>query len=190
MPRWVKDRDSRNQRTNRVIKHVVSVFPVEIAAFWGVISDSQMISSFEVNWLFITRRRQISKNVEPLRTWAPCNPVATKNVFPYTLSEILNHASKINIHNRNHKILNCATMKWVKDRDSNLGQTQRVIKQCVFINRMIWQENQRVVQETQLFVWYSVLYGIWTSEDSHISKIWFCFFQLSLPTFKVGFPCK
>lgn len=36
---------------------------------------------------------QIIKKVDPIRTWAPWNPVATKNVAPYTLSAIVKEAS-------------------------------------------------------------------------------------------------
>lgn len=39
------------------------------------------------------RIRQIKRNDDPIRTWAPWNPVATKNVDPYTLSAIENDAS-------------------------------------------------------------------------------------------------
>lgn len=41
----------------------------------------------------IARRRHTNRKDEPIRTWAPWNPVATKNVDPYTLSAIENEAS-------------------------------------------------------------------------------------------------
>lgn len=37
--------------------------------------------------------RHTRRKDEPIRTWAPWNPVATKNVDPYTLSAIENEAS-------------------------------------------------------------------------------------------------
>lgn len=36
------------------------------------------------------RRRQTSKNVVPMITWIPWNPVAIKNEDPYTESAIVN----------------------------------------------------------------------------------------------------
>jgi len=39
------------------------------------------------------RIKHTIKNVEPMSTWAPWNPVATKNVDPYTLSAIVKDAS-------------------------------------------------------------------------------------------------
>jgi len=44
-------------------------------------------------WWAIVRLKHTRRNVDPIKTWAPWNPVATKNVDPYTLSEILNEAS-------------------------------------------------------------------------------------------------
>ena len=44
-------------------------------------------------WWVMVRNKQIIKNVDPIRTWAPWKPVATKKDDPYTLSEILNDAS-------------------------------------------------------------------------------------------------
>lgn len=41
----------------------------------------------------MARLRHTNRNVDPIRTCAPWNPVATKNVDPYTLSAILNEAS-------------------------------------------------------------------------------------------------
>lgn len=35
-----------------------------------------------VKWNLISRRRQISRKVEPMMTWSPWNPVATKKVEP------------------------------------------------------------------------------------------------------------
>lgn len=40
------------------------------------------------------RSRQVSRNVVPIITCSPWNPVATKNVDPYTESAIVNGASK------------------------------------------------------------------------------------------------
>lgn len=37
---------------------------------------------FDVKWYLISRRRHTSRNVEPIITWRPWNPVATKNVDP------------------------------------------------------------------------------------------------------------
>src|SRR6202051_3999080 len=45
-----------------------------------------------VNWPASARNRQTIKNVEPMITWAPWNPVAMKNEAPYTLLEKLNAA--------------------------------------------------------------------------------------------------
>ena len=39
------------------------------------------------------RNKHTDRNDEPINTWAPWNPVATKNVEPYTLSAIVNLAS-------------------------------------------------------------------------------------------------
>jgi len=47
--------------------------------------------------------RQTNRNVEPISTCAPWNPVATKNVEPYTLSAILNDASMYSPACRNVK---------------------------------------------------------------------------------------
>lgn len=44
-------------------------------------------------WWLIVRLKHTNKNDDPIKTWAPWNPVATKNVDPYTLSAILNEAS-------------------------------------------------------------------------------------------------
>jgi len=46
------------------------------------------------NWCLIVRIKHTVKNVDPINTCAPWNPVATKNVDPYTLSAIENDASK------------------------------------------------------------------------------------------------
>lgn len=48
-------------------------------------------------WCRITRIRQISKKVDPIKTCRPWNPVATKKVAPYTLSAIVKGASKYSI---------------------------------------------------------------------------------------------
>lgn len=48
---------------------------------------------FDVKWNLMRRRRQTSKKEEPIITWRPWNPVATKKVEPYTLSAIENGAS-------------------------------------------------------------------------------------------------
>lgn len=44
-------------------------------------------------WNAIVRTKHTKRKEDPISTWAPWNPVATKNVEPYTLSEILNAAS-------------------------------------------------------------------------------------------------
>lgn len=36
----------------------------------------------EVKWWRICRSRQTARKVEPIRTWRPWNPVATKKVAP------------------------------------------------------------------------------------------------------------
>ena len=45
------------------------------------------------SWFNTDRIRHTNKNVVPIRTWRPWNPVATKNVEPYTLSAIENDVS-------------------------------------------------------------------------------------------------
>lgn len=45
------------------------------------------------NWLLNRRSRQTRRKDDPIRTWRPWNPVATKKVDPYTLSAIVNGAS-------------------------------------------------------------------------------------------------
>lgn len=45
-----------------------------------------------VNWLLINRTQIYNKNKVPTITWNPWNPVAIKNVDPYTESEIPNDA--------------------------------------------------------------------------------------------------
>lgn len=47
----------------------------------------------DVKWNLISRRRQTVRKVDPMITWSPWNPVATKKVEPYTLSAIENGAS-------------------------------------------------------------------------------------------------
>lgn len=37
---------------------------------------------FGVKWNLINRRRQISRKEDPIITWSPWNPVATKKVDP------------------------------------------------------------------------------------------------------------
>lgn len=44
-------------------------------------------------WWEIVRHKHTKRKVDPISTWAPWNPVATKNVEPYTLSAILKDAS-------------------------------------------------------------------------------------------------
>ena len=46
-----------------------------------------------VKWNLISRRRQTDRKEEPMITWSPWNPVATKKVDPYTPSAIENGAS-------------------------------------------------------------------------------------------------
>lgn len=55
------------------------------------------------NWCISVRIKQIVRNEEPISTWAPWNPVATKNVDPYTLSAIENEASMYSPACRNVK---------------------------------------------------------------------------------------
>lgn len=43
-------------------------------------------------WNIKWRIKQINRNVVPINTWIPWNPVAIKNVDPYTESEIENGA--------------------------------------------------------------------------------------------------
>lgn len=45
-------------------------------------------------WINKFRKKQINKNVVPINTCSPWNPVAIKNVDPYDESEILKGASK------------------------------------------------------------------------------------------------
>lgn len=45
-------------------------------------------------WALIWRIKQTTKKEVPMITWRPWNPVATKNVVPYTESEILKGASQ------------------------------------------------------------------------------------------------
>lgn len=47
----------------------------------------------DVKWNLVSRRRQTSKKDEPMITWSPWNPVATKKVEPYTPSAIEKGAS-------------------------------------------------------------------------------------------------
>ena len=47
----------------------------------------------DVKWKLISRRRQTVRKEDPMITWSPWNPVATKKVDPYTLSAIENGAS-------------------------------------------------------------------------------------------------
>lgn len=42
----------------------------------------------------MARPKHTMRKVDPIKTWAPWNPVATKNVDPYTLSAIENEASR------------------------------------------------------------------------------------------------
>lgn len=43
------------------------------------------------------RTRLTSRNVDPISTCSPWNPVLTKKVDPYTLSAIVNGASKYSL---------------------------------------------------------------------------------------------
>ncbi len=47
-----------------------------------------------VKWFKLRRSKQINKNTVPIITWSPWNPVAIKNVDPYTASAIEKEASK------------------------------------------------------------------------------------------------
>ena len=42
----------------------------------------------------MARNRHTERKVVPISTWNPWNPVATKNVVPYTLSAIVKGASR------------------------------------------------------------------------------------------------
>lgn len=44
-------------------------------------------------WWAQVRIKQIVRNEDPIRTWRPWNPVATKNVVPYTLSAMVKGAT-------------------------------------------------------------------------------------------------
>jgi len=65
----------------------------------------------EEKWCEIARFKQTSRNVDPIRTWAPWNPVATKKVDPYTLSAILNDASMYSPAWRNVKYIPRVTVR-------------------------------------------------------------------------------
>lgn len=56
-----------------------------------------------LNWWAMVRDKQINRKVEPIITWRPWNPVATKKVAPYTLSAIEKAASKYSIACKNVK---------------------------------------------------------------------------------------
>jgi len=62
-------------------------------------------------WWLIDRLKHTRRKVDPINTWAPWNPVATKNVDPYTLSAILNEASIYSPAWRNVKYIPKATVK-------------------------------------------------------------------------------
>lgn len=47
----------------------------------------------DVKWKLSCRSRQTVRKVEPMMTWRPWNPVAIKNVEPYTPSEIVKDVS-------------------------------------------------------------------------------------------------
>lgn len=47
----------------------------------------------DVKWYLIRRSKQTDRKDEPMITWSPWNPVATKKVEPYTPSAIENGAS-------------------------------------------------------------------------------------------------
>ena len=47
-----------------------------------------------VKWNELNLIKHMNKNIVPTRTWKPWNPVATKNVDPYTESAIQNGASR------------------------------------------------------------------------------------------------
>lgn len=47
----------------------------------------------DVKWKLISRRRQTDRKDDPMITWSPWKPVATKKVEPYTPSAIENGAS-------------------------------------------------------------------------------------------------
>lgn len=49
---------------------------------------------FLEKWLRYRRVRDIVRNVVPMRTCSPWNPVATKKVDPYTLSAMVKGASR------------------------------------------------------------------------------------------------
>ncbi len=58
------------------------------------------------------RHRQTRRKVEPISTWRPCNPVATKKTDPYTLSAIVKGASLYSIAWRSVKIAPRKTVSW------------------------------------------------------------------------------
>lgn len=47
----------------------------------------------DVKWYLIRRKRQTNRKEDPMITWSPWNPVATKKVEPYTPSAIEKGAS-------------------------------------------------------------------------------------------------
>lgn len=47
----------------------------------------------DVKWNFNCRKKQTIRKVVPMITWRPWNPVAMKNVEPYTPSAIVNGVS-------------------------------------------------------------------------------------------------
>lgn len=47
----------------------------------------------DVKWNFNCRRKQTMRNVDPIITCRPWNPVAMKKVEPYTPSEIVKEVS-------------------------------------------------------------------------------------------------
>jgi len=65
---------------------------------------------FVEKWWEMVRLRHTKRNEDPINTWAPWNPVATKNVDPYTLSAILNDASIYSPAWRNVKYSPSATV--------------------------------------------------------------------------------
>jgi hypothetical protein len=62
------------------------------------------------NWKLYVRHKHTIRNDEPISTCRPWNPVATKKVDPYTLSAIVNDASRYSFAWRNVKYKPKATV--------------------------------------------------------------------------------
>lgn len=77
-------------------------------------------------WCIIVRNRHTVRNVVPIITCAPWNPVATKKIDPYTLSAIVNDASLYSPNWRNVKyaprriVINSAWITFFRSPSINL----------------------------------------------------------------------